>query len=525
MRILIVIDKNGTAIWRLADSVKRNLPQHEVVILPIHPKGNDVEVMAEAQKLMAWCDIIDIHYWKSGQILRTSFPKEFDEKPRVLFHFNPYDARSEENSCYNKVVVGNSSIHVDVPYATLIPYGINLNFFKFNGGYTEEKVVNMAVNRIEGKKGVLEVAQACKELGYKFRLVGRVSKPDYMAKVLEAGGNLIEFKENATDEELREVYYSSAIHVCNSTDGYESGTLPVLENMAVGVPVLTRSVGHIPDLYDGANMVINESQPEEVEALKFKLKEIMENREWRLKLREKAWDTVKNRDERRMALDINRLYYSIYKPQFPLVSIVIPTRDHLRSLVDCLVGAASQDYEKKEIILVDSGDISAEPLVEQVRRSSPVTIKYIRFPHRGTYSLAEARNRGIIEADGEYITFCDDRIKMESGAVSAFVAYADSNYWLWGQKDGVSKGFVENFSFVSREGLIRGGMFCERMQWYGGMTQEIRERFEKRLNFTFIFVEEAKATGISRSRSKLSRMESIIEAKYLLYKMYGRQET
>jgi len=522
MHILIVIDKGGTAIDRLAQSVKRNLPQHDIVIFPVHPKRNEADTIIEAQRLMAWADVIDIHYWKSGQILRMSFPKEFESKPRILFHFNPYDAESEENQYYTKVVVGNNSIHSKIPYAELIPYGIDLDFFKFNPDYTEDKVVNMSVNRIEGKKGVFEVAKACKELGYEFKLVGRVSKGEYMDQVMKEGEGSIEFWENATDEKLREVYYQSAIHVCNSVDNFESGTLPILECMACGVPVLTRSVGHVPDLYDGSNMVIRDKAQEDVQDLKDQLRQLMENRDWRLNLREKAWDTVKNRDDKRMALEVNKLYYSVYKPEVPLISIVIPTRDHPESFIECLVGAMQQDHPKLEIVVSDSGDTPVKEIVEAGRKNTLIPIKYVRFNHRNTYSLAEARNRGIIEADGEYIVFCDDRIKMALNAVTLFNYNKKSRTWLWGVKDEAPKGFVENFSFVSRKDLIKGGMFCERIQYYGGMTQEVRERFEREQGLTFILVDEAKATSVRRTKSKASRREDIIDAKFLLYKMYNK---
>ena len=522
MKILIIVDKKGSAIDRLARAVQRNSPHQDIVIFPIHPKGNDVDVMIEVQKLMVWCDILDIHYWKSGQVLRNAFPNEFEAKPKVLFHMNPYDAESEENQYYNKVVVGNSEIHSRVPYATLIPYGIDLSFFKFQDEYTEDKVVNMSVARIEGKKGVLEVAKACQELGYKFKLVGRVSKADYMQEVLKAGGDCIEFFEDVKDEKLREIYYQSAIHVCNSTDNFESGTLPILECMACGVPVLTRIVGHVPELYDGSNMVIRQNGPEDVEDIKKNLKEMMENRDWRIKLREKAWETIRNRDDRRMSLQINKLYYSLYKPEHPLVSVIIPTKDNPECLVECLMGALKQEYEKTEVIVCDSGNTPIEEIIRSARKYSNFPIKYIHFIHKDSYTLAEARNRGIVEAEGEYIVFCDDRMKMEKGAVAAFVAYARPDAWLWGVKDDCIKSFVENFSFVARINLIKHGLLCERMQWYGGMTQEIRERYEKLGGVFFILVDEAKAYEIKRSKSKRHRRSDIIEAKFLDYKLYSK---
>lgn len=522
MRILIICDKEKTAIWRLADSVKRNLLQHKIIILPVHPKRNDVDTLLEAQRLLQWCDVLDIHYWKSGQVLRTNFPKEFEEKPKVLFHNNPYEAENDENKYYDKVVVNNEEIYNKLPSAYLIPMGINLGFFKFNDNYTEDKVVNMSVARIEGKKGVLEVAKACNDLGYKFKLVGRVSKPEYMDEVIKVGGRNIEFFEDVTDEKLREVYYSSAIHVCNSVDNFESGTLPILEAMACGVPVLTRRVGHVPELYDGSNLLVRKGKEDDAEDLKTALKSLMENKEWRIKMRNKAWDTVKTRDERRMALEVNTIYYSIWRKDLSLMSVIIPTKDRPKVFMESFIGALQQDYPKYEIIVADSGDIPVKLIVEEARKQTDTPIKYIHFPHKGNYTLSEARNRAVIEADGNTLVFCDDRLKMEPTAVSVFSAYARPRTWIWGVKDGAPKAFVENFCCINRGDLVRSGMFCERMQWYGGMSQEIRERFEKGLGFSFIFMDEAKANEVRTTKKKSTRRDDLIEAKFLVYKMYKK---
>lgn len=522
MKILIIVDKQGTAIDRLAQSIKRNLPHHQIIIAPIHPKRNDIETIAEVQKLMIWADFIDIHYWKSGQILRTTFPAEFNAKPKILFHFNPYDILSEENKYYKNIVVGNMEIYNKLPYATLIKYAIDLSFFKFNEQYTEEKTVMMSVNRIEGKKGIKEVAQVCKELGYKFTLVGRVSKAEYMQEVMKAGEGNITFIENATDEILRDAYYKSAIHVCNSVDNFESGTLPILEAMACGVPVLTRSIGHVPDLFNGGNMNVRLGKVDDIEDLKKQLKDMMANKEWRLRMKNNAWETVKNYDDRRMALEVQKLYYKYRFPDTPLISIIMPTKDHPEAFAESLLGAVNQDFPNFEIIVSDSGQVSVKKIVDEVKKRTQIPIKYIYFENKNNYTLAEARNRAVIEADGSILVFCDDRMKMRQNALSVFASYHRPNAWIWGMKDGAIKGFVENFSCVGRADFIKHGMFCERMQWYGGMTQEIRERFERKNNMDFIFMQEAMAESIRRSKSKALRRDDIIDAKFLIYKLHQK---
>lgn len=523
MKILIVVDKIGSAIDRLAKMVKDHNPQHTIEILPVHPKRNDSETLYEASQLLEWCDVLDIHYWRSGEVLRTPFAKQFESRPRVLFHFNPYDVdKLKWPEIYDKVVVGNETIHSKIPYAHLIPYAVDLDFFKFNDDYAEkapDDVVNMCVARIEGKKGVLEVAKACKDLGYKLRLVGRVSSGAYIEEVLKTGA--VTFVENATEEGLLEEYHNSTVHVCNSVDGFESGTLPILESMAVGLPVLTTNIGHVPDINNGKNMVVRAGDRENLEDLKENLKSLMENKDWRLKLRENAWKTVRGRDSRIMARMVGKLYNQLYMPDRKLASVIIPTRDNPEALVESLVGALYQDYKKYEVIVVDSGETSVKPIVDKAASESEVPVKYLHFPHKDNYTLAEARNRGVIEAEGELLVFCDDRIKMDPNAVTEFAKFITDRAWLWGIKDDSAKGFVENFSAILREDLVSGGMFNERIQWYGGMTQDIRTRFERRRGFSFILVDSAKAKGIKKSKGRARRKDSIREAKYMLYKLYG----
>lgn len=519
MRVAIFVDKYTTAIDRLAEMVKKHNPQIQIEVLAVHPKRNDADTLYKASQLLEWCDVIDVHYWKSGEVLRSTFGMFFN-KPKVVFHFNPYDIdKLPFNELYDAVVVGNESIHNRMPYAHLIKYGVDLDFFAFNQEYVEpsNKVVNMVVGRIEGKKGVLPIAQACKNLGYKLRLVGRVSSPEYMKQVMDTG--VVEFMEDANEENLRSAYYGSAVHVCNSIDGFESGTLPILEAMACGVPVLTRRIGHVPDIENGKNMVAHDFNEEDVENISILLKDLIENHEWRLKLRANAYDSVRNYDSRRMADKVANLYYQLYMPDRKLVSIVMPTKDNPEAFSEALLGAVRQDYKKFEIIVADSGDNPVKVIVDAVRKHVDCSIRYIHFPHRNTYSLAEARNRGIIEASGDIIVFCDDRIRMQPNAVTEFVTYLTPNNWVWGVKDGIAKGFVENFSAIFRKDIINGGMFCERMQYYGGMTQEVRTRFERRPGFEFVLVNSAKADG-ARSHSRTKRRKDIVEAKYLVSRMY-----
>lgn len=85
----------------------------------------------------------------------------------------------------------------------------------------------------------------------------------------------------------------------------------------------------------------------------------------------------------------------------PLTSIVIPTYFR-ESVVEAVDSARNQTYERIEVIVVDdSGEAFAKPLVDEDDQVSVVTLD----ANRGSM---EARRIGFELAGGEYIQFLDD---------------------------------------------------------------------------------------------------------------------
>jgi glycosyltransferase involved in cell wall biosynthesis len=132
------------------------------------------------------------------------------------------------------------------------------------------------------------------------------------------------------------------------------------------------------------------------------------------------------------------------------------------------------------------------------------------------YGLGHARNIGMLNAEGEYLLFVDDRLAIDENTIADFMKNPGEKNWQWGEKDQTAKGFVENFSFVSRRTLINIGGFSELITQYGGMTQEIRKRAETN-GVTFSYNHEAKAKAISKSSSKWSKFLDIAKSKAQCY--------
>ncbi len=293
-------------------------------------------------------------------------------------------------------------------------------------------------------------------------------------------------------------------------------TLPMLEAMLTGVPVLTRKIGHVPELYNGENMVLHEGDPEDVIAITNKLKDMLWDKKTLATMRDKAWNTAKNRSHERRAYLYQKLYRQVMFPEQTPVSIVVPIYDKPDVIRQCLNAIGNQDYKNIEVIAADDSGNCRQDVMD-FASTVPFPVRYLDTHRDNDYGLARARNEATIEATGDIMVYCDQRMIMEPDAISEFVKYVKPKHWLYGNK-GVKKEFVENFSCVYRQDAINAGIFCERMDCYGGMSQELRTRIRNQLIQTE-YIESAKANPKGKSSNRNRKRQDIIRAKNRLWKM------
>ncbi len=86
----------------------------------------------------------------------------------------------------------------------------------------------------------------------------------------------------------------------------------------------------------------------------------------------------------------------------PLVSVIIPVHNREKFIQDALKSVFKQDYEALEVIVVDDG--STDRTAEVVRSFKKV--RYFYQAHQGI-GPAQARNLGLRESKGEFISFLD----------------------------------------------------------------------------------------------------------------------
>ena len=515
-RVVAVSDKIGTAIDRLCQGVAKYHDNIEYIVCDVHPKRPDPQQLERFEKAIVTADVIDYQYFRTADMLRERYP-QLKEIPSILTHNNPYSIKERDWNDYQIVVANNKVMEVELSRITsarleYIPLCVDSDFWIMPEKYEPKEQVIMVANRIESKKGILEVAIACAELGLKFVLVGAISDGNYFNDIMATGE--VEYHEQITDEQLRKLYWESKLHICNSQDNFESGTLPVLEAMLCGVPVLTRKVGHIPDLYNNDNMIINENAHDDVVAMMATIKDALTKD--LDDIRNKAWNTAKRFNHERRAYGYQKLYRDITSTGRS-VSVIVPICDKPEVTKQNLEAIEAQTYQNIEIIICDNSQTSMnDNVIAEFRAKTKKLVRYINVQGLD-YGLARARNLGIIEATGELLVFCDQRMIMDSKAVEIFVNSITPRSWIYGNK-GIRKEFVENFSCIERTDLIKLGMFCERMDRYGGLSQETRSR-AKYNGYKIEFIEKAIATPVGKSGNKYSKRKDILKIKNKLWKM------
>lgn len=512
LKVVSVVDKKNSAIDRMAQGMTKYMDRLDYRVIDCHPKRPSPDQLANIEKYALEADVIDAQYFKTIEMLRERYP-QLKEKPTILTMHNPYSITESDWNDYQCVIANNKTIHKNLGEITqsrleMIPNTVDTDFWTYNLSWSPNNRVMMVAARIESKKGILEVAQACKKIGAQFVLVGSISDPDYFHEIIRVGG--VEFHQSIPDEKLRELYYNCSVHVCNSKNDFESGTNPIIESMLCGTPVLTRKVGHVPDMDNGENMVVRDGSKEDVDDIAKHLKEMLDDPDKLKSLRDKAWQTAKARSHERRAYLYQKLYREVMYPE-ESVTVITPVCGKPEITEECQKAIENQTHKNIEHIIINDG----EPY--NIRPTNVAYFKRIEN-NQDDYGLARARNKGTIEATGDIIVFCDQRMIMDKNAVAEFVKNIQPTKWLYGQKGGIKKEFVENLSCINRDDIIRAGMFNERIDMYGGQSQEVRTRFRKQGN-SIEYIESAKAEPMGKSSNRNRKRAEIIKIKTRLWKM------
>lgn len=160
----------------------------------------------------------------------------------------------------------------------------------------------------------------------------------------------------------------------------------------------------------------------------------------------------------------------------PKISVVIPLYNKEKAIVRTLESVLNQTVSPLEIIIVNDG--SKDNSLEVVRsfvnsRLSTLGSRLIKVIDKENGGVSSARNRGIREAQSEYValldgddlwdaTFIEEQHKLMRdfpnaamwGVNTAFIKHGKSWKWEQGMGDGY-RGYVENYF-----GTLHNDLFC-----------------------------------------------------------------
>ena len=110
-----------------------------------------------------------------------------------------------------------------------------------------------------------------------------------------------------------------------------------------------------------------------------------------------------------------------YTEQKPLVSVIIPVYNICRYLPQCLDSVIAQTYQNLEIVIIDDGstDRSGDICDQYAERDD--RIRVIHSENRG---LASARNLGLENIRGDYISFIDSDDWIEPHTIETLLGTA-----------------------------------------------------------------------------------------------------
>lgn len=553
MKIAFVCDSPDWAIGHLAESVAKYNKQHQILMLYVHPRdAGEVPIQQSFLKQIEEFkpDLIDFEYFRTASQLIEALPQLHKYKI-VLMHHNMrtkalYSADWQNNPeiksphlKIDKVLAHCNKTKMlleDAGYAKnveIIRYGFDHDFWTYTEKEPEELTLGYSGRVVPWKK-LKEIAEVAVELKYPLEIMGKLDKADYWDTIPRES---LRYNFMDCDDKDRADYFREiTVFVQNSIDGYEEGPMPLMEAMACGVPVITTpagQAGYEEGIFkDRENCLLIPF--DDKEALKTAVQELMSNKELRDKLRRKGWETVKNMTEEKMARSYSKIWNKVVYPDYELASIIIPTTyDRHDQLLEVLKAMKTQTYPNIEAVIAYDEEVQPSKINRELYEFPIKEVWTDMDKKKYPYNLAMARNKAVIEAEGSILILNDSRLKPDENAIMMFVEAVKNasaislggskKVWFFGDKGAQKTSFVENFSAIRKEHLVNIGMFNERINRYGGMTQDIRNRWSKNKG-VFSYLGLAVCEPTASSHKSTSKRQDIVKTKLKLYKMYGEDQ-
>ena len=122
--------------------------------------------------------------------------------------------------------------------------------------------------------------------------------------------------------------------------------------------------------------------------------------------------------------------YGIYHTHFilkeePLVSVIIPSKDHTQDLDTAMRSLMAGSYKNLEFIVVENNSVKKETweYYERIQREFP-NVKVVKYPDPG-FNFSRINNFGAPYAKGEYLLFMNNDVELiEKDSIREMLGYA-----------------------------------------------------------------------------------------------------
>lgn len=168
-----------------------------------------------------------------------------------------------------------------------------------------------------------------------------------------------------------------------------------------------------------------------------------------------------------------------------MVSVVIPTHNRKKEVLDCLKSITNSSYTNYEIIAID--DASDDGTIDAIRSCFPLVRV---FRNRQQKGAAYCKNQGILESKGEFIWFLDsDSVIMDNGCMGRMVQLLQEN---------------NRIGCIGGELVEEGGRYFVRIDYKDISVKLPYEEHDKH-RFTLVKVRSVMACNLCVRRELMAR--------------------
>ncbi len=334
---------------------------------------------------------------------------------------------------------------------------------------SSESIRLLTVGRLVSRKGHLKVLEAMKDIpNSTYTIVG---DGPMRKEILDAIKELnlesrVTILQHVSDGKLPEVYATHDVFVMPSTKSSidrEGFGIVALEAALFGLPVIaTNQPGVDEAVVQGRTGVLIDDT---IADLAVAITTLANDESLRHQFGKNGRERVIAEFTREKTMGVFQKVKGKDLAPSSSVSIVIPTYQHANTIGRCIASILKQTYSPIEIIVIDDG--STDNTTEVLQKFDG-KIRVIRQSNAGANP---ARNRGLVEATGDFVMFCDADVVMNSKMIEEFVfalvnhpevSYAYSGFRFgWKVFHGIpfNGDLLRRMNFVHTTSLVRRSDF------------------------------------------------------------------